>query len=285
MKLALSLLLATIAFSAQAMPTGPYDALQATQNKELKALDPNYDFNGIVKLSNCSGSVIKFHGMPETAKAVVMTNGHCLGGSFGGMIDPNEVVINKTVSRSMKVYNKNQSLVSINATKVLYATMTNTDVTLYELKETYKDLTAKGVDSFDLDAQHPIVGVPMDIVSGYWDRGYRCNIDTFIYTLKEADWTMKDSIRYTDTGCNTIGGTSGSPIIQTGTRTVIGINNTGNESGKRCTMNNPCEVDEQGNVTVKAKASYGQQTYNIYSCLTVDFRIDTSLPGCELFKK
>ncbi|MBC7540301.1 MAG: trypsin-like peptidase domain-containing protein [Bacteriovorax sp.] len=281
MKLISLAFLTILSTQVHAMPVGSFDALKVV-SKNLNALDPNYDFNGIVKLSNCSGSIIRFSGMPESSKAIAMTNGHCLS---SGMPNPGEVVIGKTVSRSMKVYSKSQKLVGITATKVLYSTMTNTDVTLYELKETYKDLTAKGVDSFDLDGNHPSLGTSIDVVSGYWDRGYRCNIDAFIYVLREADWTMKDSIRYTETGCDTIGGTSGSPIIQTGTRTVVGINNTGNEDGEKCTMNNPCEVDEQGNIVVKAHASYGQQTYRIATCLTPDFRIDLNLPNCELYKQ
>jgi V8-like Glu-specific endopeptidase len=262
-----------------AMPIAKINALN-TLKSNFDKLDPNYDFNGIVKLSNCSGSIIKFSGMPETAKAIAMTNGHC----YGNLIDPNTKILNQDINRSMKVYNKDQKLVSISAVKVLYATMTNTDITLYELKSTYAELSKKGVDAFELDTNHPNIGESMDIVSGYWDRGYRCNIDSFIYQLRESDWTMKDSIRYSENGCNTIGGTSGSPIIQTGTRNVIGINNTGNESGERCTMDNPCEVDEHGNIAVKIHASYGQETYNIYTCLSLDFRIDLAKPGCELFK-
>jgi hypothetical protein len=267
--------------TAMALPVGTFNALKV-QNNNLGGLDPKYDFNGIIKLSNCSGSIIRFSGMPDTAHAVAMTNGHCLG---GGMPDPGVVVMNKAVSRSMKVYNRDQKLIAISTTKVLYATMTNTDVTLYELNETYADLLKKRVDAFDLDTNHPSLGTSMDIVSGYWDKGYRCNVEAFIFELKEADWTMKDSIRYSATGCNTIGGTSGSPIIQTGTRSVIGINNTGNEDGRKCTMNNPCEVDEQGNIVVKPHASYGQETFQIYTCLTVDFKIDLNKAGCELYKQ
>ena len=272
---------AVLSTQAFALPLGTFDALKVSRS-QFQALDPIYDFDGIVKLSNCSGSIIRFAGMPDAAKAIAMTNGHCLG---SGMPDPGTVVSNQAVSRSMRVYNHSQKLVSITAVKVLYSSMTNTDVTLYELKETYKDLTTKGVDSFDLAATHPGLATSIDIVSGYWDRGYRCNIDAFIFELKEAGWTMKDSIRYTSTGCNTIGGTSGSPIIQTGTRTVVGINNTGNEDGEKCTMDNPCEVDEQGNIVVKKGASYGQQTYRITTCLTPDFRIDLTLPNCELYKQ
>lgn len=281
MKLLSLVFLSFLSTQAFALPVGSFDALNVS-DKNLKALDPNYDFNGIIKLSNCSGAVIRYAGMPDTAKAVAMTNGHCLG---GGMPEPGKVVSNQAVNRSMKVYNSSNKLVPITATKVLYSSMTNTDITLYELKETYNDLTAKAVDSFDFAETHPGLGTSIDIVSGYWDRGYRCNIDAFIFELREAGWTMKDSIRYSATGCNTIGGTSGSPIIQTGTRTVIGINNTGNESGRKCTMNNPCEVNEQGTVEVKKGASYGQQTYRVASCLTPDFRIDLTLPNCELYKQ
>ncbi len=270
--------------TAYAFPKAPFNALEVNL-KSNEQLDPNYDFNGIVKLSNCSGSLVRFAGMQDSAKAVMMTNGHCVStGMFGGMIKPNTAMVNEAVSRSFKVYNRDGKMVSINATKLMYATMTGTDVAFYELNETYKDLLAKGVDSFDFDGNRPTLGLKIDIVSGYWDRGYRCNIDAFIHTLKEADYVMKDSIRYTNSGCNTIGGTSGSPIIESGKRVVIGINNTGNESGKKCTMNNPCEVDERGNIQVKAKASYGQQTYHVYSCLTLDFKIDVNKAGCELFK-
>ncbi len=262
-----------------AMPLGKANALKI-HKKGLTGLDPNYDFNGIVKLSDCSGSIIKFSGMPDSAKAIALTNGHCIG----DLIPPNTAINNQPVKRSMEVYSRDQQLVPVVATKVLYATMTNTDITLYELKSTYAELTKKGVDAFELDTNHPTLGTSIDIVSGYWDNGYRCNIDTFIYQLRESDWTWKDSIRYTDSGCETIGGTSGSPIIQTGTRSVIGVNNTGNDSGERCTMDNPCEVDEHGNIEVKIHASYGQETYNIYSCLSLDFRIDLTKPGCELFK-
>lgn len=274
--------LTLLSTQVHALPLGAFDALEVSNNDQTE-LDPKYDFNGIVKLSNCSGSIIHFSGMPDSARAIAMTNGHCLG-SFGGMLKPGEAVVGKKVSRKMKVYNKSQKLIPINATKILYATMSNTDLALYELDETYQDLKLKGVDSFLLDSIHPTLGTSIDIVSGYWDRGYRCEIEAFVFKLKEADWTMLDSIRYSSEGCNTIGGTSGSPIIETGTRIVVGINNTGNENGERCTMNNPCEVDEEGKVVVKPHASYGQETYNINTCLTPDFRIDLNVSGCDLYK-
>ena len=279
------LLLALSLFSMSAMAIELPTTSNFIFNKINKNSEDNvsqYDFEGIVKLSNCSGAIIRFEGQPDTANAYVLTNGHCIQ-KPGGYLNPGEVWTNVDLKRTMKVFNKDMKLFPIKSTKIVYATMTNTDAAIYELKETYADINAMGIESFTLDSNRPAVGVPMDIVSGYWDRGYRCEVDGFVHQLLEGDWTFTDSIRYSDKGCDTIGGTSGSPIIQTGTRYVIGVNNTGNKEGGRCTLNNPCENDVNGDITV-LKRSYGQQTYNFYSCLTVDFKIDTTLNGCTLPK-
>ncbi len=285
MKLLTLLFSMSLMASAYAIPKAPFDALKTNRAIDFTSDNTNYDFEGIVKLSNCSGSLIRLSGQPLTAKALVLTNGHCYStGPWGGMLNPGEVVTSKTAQRSMKIFDKNMKLFPITAAKVVYAAMTDTDITVYELTQTYAEIAKKfNIQAFDLDTVRPNVGTNIDIVSGYWDRGYSCAIDTFIYNLKEGDWTFKDSVRYTD-GCGTIGGTSGSPIIAKGTRSVIAINNTWNEDGQRCTVNNPCEVSQDGTVTVLKDKRYGQQTYNIYSCLTPDFRIDTSVQGCLLAK-
>lgn len=247
---------------------------------ELVAVDTDYDFEGIVKLSNCSGSLIIFNGMPTSAKAVVMTNGHCI--EKPGYIKPGEAVVNEPKVRSMRIFKTLKKLYPIKSTKILYATMTDSDVAYYELDQTYDQIKAAyDVEPLELSVNRPVVGQPMELISGYWDRGWKCNIDGFVYQIKEKDWTWTDSIRYTST-CDTMGGTSGSPLIARGTRLAIGVNNTSNESGGVCTMNNPCEVDESGNVRAQKGVRYGQQTYPVYTCLTPDFRIDLSLPGCEL---
>ncbi|MEY4630261.1 MAG: hypothetical protein RIQ81_381, partial [Pseudomonadota bacterium] len=176
---------------------------------------------------------------------------------------------------------------SINATKILYATMTGTDMALYELRETFEDIESRfGIQPLTMAAARPDAGTNIEIVSGYWRRGYGCKLDGFVFELREAGYKFTDSIRYEiDGGCKTIHGTSGSPIIERGSRTVIGVNNTGNDDGGKCTMNNPCEVDENGKVTAIKGRSYGQQTYQIYTCLDAKNQLDLSVDGCKLFKK
>lgn len=259
----------TYAFPVDYISNGP---------DEIK-LSGDYDFEGIVKLSNCSGSLIRFSGQPTSSKAYVLTNGHCLGRPF---LQPGEIISNWEVNRKMKVSTKNMVFHKVTAQKLVYATMTGTDMAIYELEETYDEIAALNIRPFAIDSVRPLIGLPIEIISGYWERGYRCNIDGFAFELKEGDWTFTDSIRYSETGCEVIGGTSGSPIIEKDTRTVVAINNTGNKDGKECTLNNPCEVDSNGNITILKGRGYGQQTYDLYSCLTPDFKIDLSISGCLL---
>lgn len=244
----------------------------------------DYDFEGIVKLNNCSGSVIRFNGQPLTAKAIVMTNGHCVPMDGGRMISPGEVLVDVAVSRTFNIFDSQMNKVKATSNKIIFATMTNTDVAYYELTATYKELEAKGVTAFLLSSERSTEGTDIQVISGYWEKGYSCSIDGFVFKLSEAGWTWLDSIRYSKPGCETIGGTSGSPIIDANSRAVIGINNTGNEDGKKCTMNNPCEINSQGQTAVKQGTSYGQQTYLIYGCLTLDFKIDLKKTNCQLPK-
>lgn len=243
----------------------------------------NYDFEGIIRLNGCSGSLVQFEGQPDTSRAYVLTNGHCYEGRWPA---PGRHFYNVSSNRSFTLLTPDaRDAGTIRATHAVYVTMTQTDVSLYRVRETYAEIKSRyNIRPLIMSSTHPSVGEPMDIISGYWRRGYSCNIDKFVYVLREGNWDSMDSIRFTQPGCETIGGTSGSPILAGGTRMVIGINNTGNESGGRCTENNPCEIDQNGTVYYKKGLSYGQQTYWFYSCLNANFEVDLTQPGCELPK-
>ncbi|AHH96217.1 S1 family peptidase [Kutzneria albida] len=239
------------------------------------------DFSGTVALNNCSGSLVRLASANPSDPALVLSNGHCYEGGFPAA---GEVITNRSSSRTFTLLSGSGGrLATLRATKLLYATMTDTDVSLYQLSTTYGQIQQQyGIRALEISPTHPTAGTAIKVVSGYWKRIYSCDIDGFVYRLKEADWTSKDSIRYTRS-CNTIGGTSGSPIVDAATGKLIGINNTGNENGERCTENNPCEVDENGNVTVRQGINYGQQTYLLAACMTGS-KVDLSLPGCVLPK-
>ena len=239
------------------------------------------DFTGTVKLSNCSGSVVRLPSSAATDKALVLTNGHC----YSTALKAGQVVTNLPSTRTFELLNGSGSrIATLTATKLAYATMTGTDAALYQLSTTYGQIQQQhGIRALELSASHPVAKKDIRIVSGYWKRIYSCQVDGFVHQLKEATWTWRDSLRYTSS-CNTIGGTSGSPIIDNVSGKVVGVNNTGNESGGRCTMNNPCEVDAAGTVTVRRGVNYGQQTFGFVSCFGPGTTLNLSLPGCKVAK-
>ncbi|MBC2900808.1 S1 family peptidase [Streptomyces cupreus] len=240
------------------------------------------NFAGTVSLSNCSGSVIRMPDSEDNDPALVLTNGHCLESGFP---EPGEVIVDQASSRSFGLLNSSGTRVAtLRASKIAYATMTDTDAAIYQLTRTYAQIRSSyGISALTVNDTHPVAGTAISVVSGYWKRIYNCSIDGFAYRLKEGDWTWKDSVRYTS-ACNTIGGTSGSPVLDQATGKVVAVNNTGNEDGQSCTVNNPCEVDASGNVTVRQGINYAQQTYQIPACFGIDNKLDLSASGCVLPK-
>ena len=259
---------------------GTAPAVAAPQDKAAAAVTVN--FAGTVSLSNCSGSVIRFPNSADTDPALVLTNVHCLETGFP---DPGEVITGQSSSRTFGLLNSSGTRVAtLRANQVVYSTMTDTDVTIYRTTTTYAAIKSSyGNSQLTVNDTHPTAGTAIKVVSGYWKRTYSCNIDGFVYRLKEGDWTWKDSVRYTS-ACNTIGGTSGSPVIDTTTGQVVAVNNTGNEDGERCTVDNPCEVDENGTVTVRQGINYAEETYNIPACFTTGNVLNLSASACTLPK-
>jgi V8-like Glu-specific endopeptidase len=248
-------------------------ALTVTPAQAIQA-----DFSGIVALSNCSGSLVRPPAARDTDPALVMSNGHCVK-----LMGASEVIRNQASTRTFTLLNgTGQNLGTLRSTKIAYATMKDTDVSFYQLNQTYAQIQQQyGSRALELSTAHPTQGANIQVVSGYWKRIYTCQIDGFAYQLKEASWTWRDSVRYTS-ACNTIGGTSGSPVIDTSTGKVVAINNTGNESGGRCTMNNPCEVSQSGQITVRQGINYGQEIYNIPACIGTGNQFNLTAAGCTL---
>lgn len=278
----LGLFLALFSTTALAIPQAPIIDLDAPL--EILPERQDFDFNGIVALNNCSASLVHFAGQPKTSKAYVLTNGHCLGGFWGGFPKPGEVRYKVQDSRKMKAFIDVNTKVGVRSQQLVYGTMTNTDAAIFRLTETYEQLEQRGVYSLEMSSTPPIIGDDIQIISGYWRKGFECSVEKIINTLKESDWTMHDSIRYSESGCEVYGGTSGSPVVAKGERLVVAVNNTGNESGQQCTMNNPCEVNQQGDVTVLKGRGYAQQTYWFTTCLNNEFDIDLDVEGCMLPK-
>ncbi|WP_328324287.1 MULTISPECIES: S1 family peptidase [unclassified Streptomyces] len=281
---------ATLAGTAGAAAAAPDHAGGATPTAATAAVHPDSahasvraaSFAGTVALSNCSGSLVRMPNSQATDPGLVMTNGHCLETGFPSA---GQVITDQSSTRSFTLLNASAGTAgTLKANKVVYSTMTDTDVTLYQLTKTYAQIQqSTGIGPLTLSSAHPVQGHAINVVSGYWKRVYSCSVDGFAYRLKEDQWTWKDSVRYTPQ-CQVIGGTSGSPVIDTTTGQITAINNTINESGESCTLDNPCEVNEQGAVTVRKGIGYAEETYGIPACFTTGNKLNLAAAGCTLPK-
>ncbi|SNY29918.1 S1 family peptidase [Paractinoplanes atraurantiacus] len=268
--LALAAAAVAAATGVLAGPTSPAQAVAATT------------LANTIALSNCSASLVRYPSSVSSDRAMMLTNGHCYEGGF---LSAGQVLVNRTSSRSGTLLNSSGgSLGTVRADRVLYATMTGTDVTLYRLTSTYATLQSRyGATALTIASAKPAVGASIAIPSSYWKRIWNCKVDGFVGQLREGEWTWKDSIRY-DAACDTIHGTSGSPIVSASSGQIVGINNTGNDDGEMCTLNNPCEVNADGTTTAVQGQSYGQETYWFTTCLTSTRTIDLNKSGCLLTK-
>ncbi|WP_446664642.1 S1 family peptidase [Flexivirga sp. B27] len=260
--------------------TAPEPATQTTSQSTTVASD---SLAGTIALDNCSGSLVRYAQSEGGDKALMLTNGHCYE---GGMPEAGEVITDQPSSRTGKLLNTAGDPVgTVTADTLLYSTMTGTDVSLYQLDATYDEITADtDIEPLTLASSKPTDKTAITVASGYWQRTWHCDVNGFVDTLKEADWTMHDSVRYSMPGCDILGGSSGSPVIDDASGEVVAVNNTINEGGEDCTMNNPCEVNEDGTTTATEGEGYAQQTYWITTCLTDDRKLDLSVEGCLLAK-
>lgn len=253
----------------------------ASASAPASAIPGASDQAGVIKLSNCSAGLVKFDTSELDDKAMMLTNGHCMYG--GGFPRNKEVAVDQPSNLRGKILDaQSEEVMDVRGTYIRYGTMTDHDSALVELNATYREIKDKtGIDALVFSRTAPKPGAKTVVNSGYWKKIYNCPVVKEVYQLKEAEYTWKQAIKYQD-DCGTIGGTSGSPVVDTATGKVVGVNNTGNDNGRRCTMNNPCEVDEEGNVFFKKGTNYGQQTWWYYTCLTDSRTIDLNKAGCLL---
>src|SRR5690606_17517831 len=146
------------------------------------------------KLSNCSGSLVTFKGAPKTNKAIVMTNGHCLP-----VTGPREVIVNKPTKPDAHVglFDANKKLNKLPLSRVIYATMSSTDVTFFEATMTYAEIEKKfNTEAFTLNDEIVRLGTSIEVVSGYWEISTVCEAEGIAPFLREGVYVWENAIRY-----------------------------------------------------------------------------------------
>ncbi|MFH9606675.1 alpha/beta fold hydrolase [Streptomyces sp. NPDC017448] len=241
---------------------------------------PAGDLAGTVKLPNCSASLVRPRTARDEDKALLLTNGHC---HPEGRPKPGEVITGEGAPIEGSVLSPAGRELGPVTGRVLYATMTGTDITLAQLDSTYADIRQKyKIEAFPLASTGPVPGQKIKVASSFLESVWSCRAEAVVPTLKEGDYTSTDAIRYAKE-CNTQPGSSGSAVVDAETRELVAVNSTSNRDGEKCELNNPCEIDETG-TTVHQGRGYATQTAAIAACIGAGNTIDLKRQECTLPK-
>lgn len=241
-------------------------------------VNPESYLNGAVA-NKCSGSIVNI-GRSENAYAVVLTNGHCVKYKPlpAGVYVKDEDYVRSTI----EVFNKNGVAQQVVPRKVLYGTMEGSDIGLIEIEITYKELKKMGIKIFELSKEDSHPGEELFSVSGYWKSSLNCTFTHTAEKVLEGNWFFLNAMAM-DSSCVSKSGWSGSPFISKINGKIVGVLNTANEGGEKCTLNNPCEKNSDGSITAVKGRVYGVPTSDFWSCLS-NGNIDLAKPGCKLFR-
>ncbi|MER7015883.1 trypsin-like serine protease [Saccharopolyspora sp. NPDC000359] len=240
---------------------------------------PNVE--GAVELNGCVGSVVRGpESRPEDA-ALMLTNGHCVEGDRPA---PGGALVDQPADREVPIADpEGWPRVKTRANRLVYATMTGTDVALYRLDKSYAQLEAEGAKVFQLATDPVREGDALAMA--YTSQRFGCTAEAVVPHLREGGYQQDDSIRYATTeDCAPWPGTSGSALLAPDGDTVVGIHNTHNRDGEQCTADNPCEVGPDGTETAVQGRAYGQQVHQVAGCLTGS-ELDLTRPGCTLTRQ
>jgi hypothetical protein len=257
---------------------------------------------GMIALSRglrCSGALVTFKGRAGSADGLVLTNGHCSGhgretitlssGGTASMLGEGEILHQVTDLGHMTLITGNGSepRVCVRAREIVYGTMTEADMMLFRLVETYDEIAARtGVKPFVIssDTTFP-VGLSVSVPSAPFPEDRDCEVEATVTRLKEHKWQWGPLLRLSR-GCDFKHGVSGAPIIRRDTKEVIAVFSTANDGNAApCELNNPCELESEGaSPVVKQGHGYGHFLHKLYTCLNPAQNLDLDVPGCLLAK-
>jgi hypothetical protein len=297
---ALSLSLTISEATAQGSVEGPPCNLHPA-TKEIAPSRPDY-LKGMVALTRglrCSGALVTFKGRVGSAAGLVLTNGHCSGrgtvriklksGADAAMLAPGEVLRSETYLQHLTLAtgNSTEPNVCVQAQEIVYGTMTDGDVMLIKLIETYDQIAARtGVNPFVIsgDPSFP-VGLLVRVPSLLFPHDRECEVDATVVQIKEVGWRWGPVLRLSR-GCEFEHGVSGAPIIRRDTNEIIAVFSTVNDGDARpCDLNNPCEIESESALPAAKKGrGYGHLLHKIYTCLNPAHNFDLDEPGCQLNK-
>lgn len=229
----------------------------------LFASSASYD--AIAKIRNCSASVVKFTGQNSFDKALLLTNGHCVSNKLLGA----DAIVDAPYRDVATIYRGKTPLIvgSLVVDRIVYATMSDTDVAILRTNLTYDEIKQKlRIMPKQIAKAMPSIGDSVDVVSGNLEQSYHCKVSGSVALVKEDKWQWRNVVRIAKSSeCQIVPGASGSPVTDLDGK-ITALINTGNNDGLSCVIHNPCEIDSNGAISVVKDAVYAVDVEMLDSC-------------------
>lgn len=236
----------------------------------------------------CESSIVRTAASQDDDPALLLTNGHCIPNLDTSMKMPEQgaVIVDKKVDAPLAFADASgYAFSTARIDRLLFATMTGTDVALYRLDTSFADLERKGVRVLRVADAPPKVGDTVTLMAAdpFMGGPRGCTIEAVVPTLREAGYEQHDSLRMAEAErCVSQGGYSGAALLAPDGKTIVGVNNTSNHDGEKCKLDNPCEVSADGEKKIFRERPYGQQIVELNDCVAAGSVLDLDAAACDL---
>lgn len=243
------------------------------------------ELHNLASTSGCSAGYVDI-GRAKNERAVILTNGHCVSSSLVAR----QAMINIPSTKTFSIFLESGAGLAVTATRLLYATLMDTDIALFELKESNAELEAKGLEAFPFYTAQAPLGNAVRVTSGYWKETQECLLERRVHKLLEGFGTdisnpsVATAAIALSKDCKIRGGYSGTPVVDVNTNSIIAIAFTGAEGSSACAEQSPCEEDASGNRVYRKGTSYVARVDQLGDCI-VGGEFNMALPSCTLFRK
>jgi hypothetical protein len=239
-----------------------------TQNSDVRAI-------GWLFPKNCTATIIQ---QSSGAPLYLLTAGHCVPSRYFSAASEQtirNVPIEGNYSFVPALCDEaiSQCQIQVPVTKIVYASKRERDIALYEIDLTPARAQELGIAPYQLSSLPAnrgdavsMISIPAEAIpeSQVMVRRGNCRVLKYV-DLVEGRFETKGAGAFY---CSATGGSSGAPVVMSGTNAIVGVLSTGASSAAgdlECGVMHPCEISASGTRMV-GQFNYFVPVFDLASC-------------------